>query len=116
MEQIKKKHHFVWKEYLRSWTKQDDVINAYLKKQKKVAKTNLINVAQEKFFYSSGEFSDEEQIVLRKLTFHLSDHNTLSSNLSILSAFTMLTDVKRELTKRNINFKSEDFKPGGFKS
>lgn len=110
MEQIKKKHHYVWREYLRSWTEKDDLIHTYFKKENKVAKPNLINVAQERFYYSSEEFTLTEKNNLKNLTFQLSDNYSSSANLSILSAFTLYSDIKRKLNQNNIDFIEDELK------
>lgn len=110
MEQIKKRHHYVWKEYLRSWTEEDDLIHTLFKKENKTAKPNLVNVAQEKFFYSSDDFTLEDIDYLKDLTLQLSDAYSLPANLNILSAFTLYSDIKRKLSKNNIDFNEEELK------
>jgi len=110
MEQIKKRHHYVWREYLRSWTEKDDLVYTFFKKENKVIKTNLINIAQEKFFYSSEDFTIEETEYLKDLTLRLSDSYSLPANLNILSAFTLYSNIKIKLNKNNIDFNEEELK------
>lgn len=110
MEQIKQRHHYVWREYLRSWTEGDDLIHTFFKKDNKIAKPNLVNVAQERFFYSSEDFTVEEINYLKDLTHQISDNYSLPANLSILSAFTFYPDIKRKLNQNNIDFNEEELK------
>lgn len=66
MTQIKKKQHYVWKEYLMSWSNKDQIFTSF-KSSGKVFKTNLDRVVQERFFYSLEEFTEEEEIILKEL-------------------------------------------------
>ncbi len=110
MEEIKKRHHYVWKDYLRSWAESNDLIPTYFKQQKKTAKPNLENVAQEKFFYESEEFTIEEQKKLFDIAYQLSDKNSLEACLGILSVFTTYSEIKNLLVEKEIDFSENDIR------
>lgn len=61
---LTKKQHYVWKAYLRSWSKNDLIPTLFLNK-KKVETTNLINVAQKRFFYRFDYLNHNEIAFLR---------------------------------------------------
>ncbi len=60
MSTIKKRQHYVWRNYLRSWADKKDHIWACKKDDSKILHTNLMNVAQEGYFYSISELADNE--------------------------------------------------------
>lgn len=104
MEEIKKRHHYVWKDYLRSWAESNDLIHAYFKLQEKVAKPNLKNLAQEIFFYDSEEFTKEERNQLLRISYQFSDKNSLEACLSIYSAFIFYSEIKNQLIEKRIAY------------
>ncbi|QXP73559.1 DUF4238 domain-containing protein [Tenacibaculum sp. AHE15PA] len=106
MTDIKRKHHYVWKEYLRAWATKDDLIYTYFKRNNKVAKPNLKKIAQELYYYSSEEFTKKEKKDLIRITHQISDEYSLEVNISILSAFNIYSDIKRN----NTNIKEEELK------
>jgi len=55
---------------------------------------NLINVAQENFFYKFQEYTLEEEIILFELIKEWSDVETLKFNLEIYRTFTLYSKVK----------------------
>ncbi|MBI6119633.1 DUF4238 domain-containing protein [Salegentibacter maritimus] len=110
MEEIKKRQHYVWKDYLRSWAESNDLIPTYFKQQKKTAKPNLRNVAQEIFFYESAEFTKVELKQLLDITYQLSNENSLESCLSIFSAFTFYSEIKNQLIEKKIDFSESDIR------
>ncbi|MDG4655261.1 DUF4238 domain-containing protein, partial [Chryseobacterium arthrosphaerae] len=98
MNEIKRKHHYVWREYLRNWSISDK-INAFMIKEKKNLKgINLTNVAQERYFYELEVFSKEEELVLYHLIKSWSDPETLSINLEIFRLFTSYSSIDQLVT------------------
>jgi hypothetical protein len=84
----KRKHHYVWREYLRSWSCEEKIYS-YIKSENKIAKPNLMGVAQQRFFYSLEEFSLEEEIILKELVKQYSNCNaSLKINLELLNIYT----------------------------
>jgi len=95
--QVKKKHHYVWKEYLKSWSENKQV-PALIKKSEKIIKTNPEGLAQQRYFYALEEFSQEEEVILKKLVNQWSKKSTLKINLEFYELFTSYSNLKR-LTK-----------------
>lgn len=110
MEEIKKRHHYVWKHYLCSWSIKDDVAFTYLKKRNEVVQNDLKNFAQERFFYESEEFTRGEQKELLGLAYRLSDKNSLEACLGILSAFITYSEIKNLLVQKKIDFSENDIR------
>lgn len=110
MEEIKKRQHYVWKDYLRAWAESNDLIHTYFKQQKKTARPNLKNVAQEKFFYEAEEFTIEEQKELLEITSKLSSKSSLEACLGVLSVFFTYSEIKNQLVKNNIDLSENDIR------
>ncbi|HBV15798.1 DUF4238 domain-containing protein [Chryseobacterium carnipullorum] len=97
MTEIKKRHHYIWREYLRNWST-DEKINSLLLQEKKIlTEVNLVNVAQEKFFYQLEEFTEEEEIILFELVKSWSNEATLEMNLEIYKSFTSYSKLKKSV-------------------
>lgn len=61
---IKIKQHYVWRDYLREWSVDDQICCNRLGK---IFKTNLENIAQERLFYKINELENEDIKLLREL-------------------------------------------------
>lgn len=93
--ELKKKHHYVWKNYLRNWSNVE-YINTYFIDSKKIIKTNLINIAQEKLFYRLEKFSDLEK---EQIEFLLNDHcekAIIPAAKELLKCFYLYTDFSQD--------------------
>lgn len=95
MTEIKKRHHYIWREYLRNWSINDKINSLLLQDKKILSDVNLMNVAQEKFFYKLEEFTKEEEIILFELVKAWSEEATLEMNLEIFKTFTSYSKVKK---------------------
>lgn len=60
MSTIKKRQHYVWRNYLRSWADKKDHIWALKNDDKKILHPELMGVAQEKYFYRIHELTKNE--------------------------------------------------------
>ena len=60
----KKRHHFVWRKYLRKWAP-DEKIACLM--ESRIFETDLMNVGQEKYFYKLKELTLEEVAFLKAL-------------------------------------------------
>ena len=78
----KKRHHFVWREYLRSWGS-NEYIFAYKKSVDKIINPNLMGIAVQNYFYSLDEFTLEEELILKELVKEFSNENALKLNLEL---------------------------------
>lgn len=65
MENLKKKQHYVWRNYLKPWLDSSDGIQCYFKDLQKIVNTGLMALAQEKYFYKLECFTKDELVFLR---------------------------------------------------
>jgi len=61
--QKKKRHHFVWRKYLRSWSNNESI---FCRMGERIFPTNLMNIGQEKYFYRLKELKAEEITFLKQ--------------------------------------------------
>tara|TARA_B100001939_G_C16817138_1_gene562658 strand:+ start:65 stop:931 length:867 start_codon:yes stop_codon:yes gene_type:complete len=93
---MKKKHHYVWKHYLKPWSKAGQI---WAKHKERIFRTNLENVAQRRFFYAVPRFGPVEQDFIRQYirnTSHPSAHQTLLDDLFILQSIAIGTPEFRK--------------------
>jgi hypothetical protein len=95
MTEIKKRHHYIWREYLRNWSINEKINSLLLQDKKILNDVNLMNVGQEKFFYKLEEFTREEEIILFELVKSWSNEATLEMNLEIFKTFTSYSKLKK---------------------
>jgi len=97
MSNVKKRQHYVWRQYLRAWTT-DENIWTYFKELSKIEKPGLMGVAQERYFYKLSDFTDEEESFLKNFIEILSPTQELKEfNLEFLSIFTITNNLKKKL-------------------
>ncbi len=95
---ITKRQHYVWRAYLRAWCpKEDDKIFSLIIGSKKIIKTDLMNVAQERYFYEFNNITEEEKIFLE--SFVKDKKNTTQSIISDLIQILSLTQELKEIKK-----------------
>lgn len=102
----KKKHHYVWREYLRSWSNKE-LIFAYSKSQNKIFKPNLMGIAVERHFYSLHEFTLEEEAILKELVKLYSSQTALKINLKLVDLFLAYSRIKRLENEDEFNFDTD---------
>lgn len=95
---IVKKQHYIWRNYLRSWANKESIW-AYLFKSKKIIQTNLMNVAQERYFYHLKDFTIKEEKCLKQFIVLTSPKITKSLNLDFLHMYTSTSKLKATLDK-----------------
>jgi len=104
--ELKKRHHYVWKNYLRNWSN-SEYINTYFIDSKKTIKTNLINVALEKSLYKLEKLNDLEK---EQIEFLLNDHcekAIIPAAKELLKCFYLYTNFSQ---KTSYDFhKSDEF-------
>lgn len=110
MKENKKKHHYVWKEYLRSWTNGNDKIYTLLKSKNEIIHTNLVGVVQKRYYYSLEEFTIEEEIILHELVKNFSTKEALTINLELFKIYTSYSRIKRQLLNESSENISEESK------
>lgn len=69
MNQVTKKQHYIWRNYLRPWTDNNSTTGriACLRKNK-IFSTSLMNIAQENYFYNIHPLSELERHLIYKIT------------------------------------------------
>ncbi len=92
------KQHYVWREYLRNFCFKNDTTYSLINKMK-IVPNNLMNVAQERYFYKLHDISREEYIFLNDfLNIFIEDNNELKEYL-----LTVLTSYLTIFLKNTIN-------------
>ncbi|UPQ78554.1 DUF4238 domain-containing protein [Flavobacterium azooxidireducens] len=91
----KKKQHYVWKEYLRSWCNSKDQIHTYIKSTDKTIISNLTGVVQQRYFYSLEDFTIEEEDNLELLVKNFSNESMLKTNMVLFELYTSYSKSKR---------------------
>lgn len=79
MKDFKRKQHYIWKYYLRAWTKDEQIL---CKRFDKIFKSALENLGQSHFFYESIALNDSELEHL--MAFFRVAHPTAQQNLTAL--------------------------------
>src|SRR5690348_3233680 len=100
MTQLKKKQHYVWKEYLKAWSSGNKIFT-YLKASNKTIFSNLDGVAQERFHYSLQEYTIEEEMILEEAVKNFSHPDVKEMNLDFYAVLTAYSKLKRELSKKD---------------
>ena len=93
---IVKRQHYVWRHYLRPWADKESIW-AYLKETDKIIKSDLMGVAQEKYFYKLVDFTAEEEAFLVKYIEHSSPSLVKDLNFDFLRLFTSTGKLKKQL-------------------
>lgn len=96
MSDLKKRQHYVWRNYLRPWA-DNESIWTYFKELDKIIKPGLMGVAQEKYFYEIIDFTDSEEDFLKKYIDHTSPAVLKSLNFDFLNLFTSTSKLKKQL-------------------
>ncbi len=107
MEDIKKKHHYVWKKYLLNWSKNDKyMVYAYLHKKKDIIFSSPENIAQQRFFYELDEFTIDEEIKLYKFIKSFEDEIDQTLYIDLFKEYTIYSNLKRQFDNKYINIYS----------
>lgn len=96
MSSIKKRQHYVWRQYLRPWA-QTENIWTYFKELNKVEYPGLMGVGQEKYFYKLVTFTQEEEEFLRKFIEHTSHPTVKPLCMDFLEMFTYHYKLQKQL-------------------
>jgi hypothetical protein len=92
VKNLKKHHHYVWKEYLKPWTTENKI---YCKRKGKTFLTSLNNVGQERFFYKSIKLGTEEIKFIKFIINGLKPDKAESINL-IYNLYTYISNSNDE--------------------
>ncbi|WP_323651899.1 DUF4238 domain-containing protein [Aliarcobacter butzleri] len=98
---IKTRHHYVARYYLKAWIDNKEQITVY-RKLDKVFKTNLMNVAQKRFFYELQNLTLQE-INFVKSVINLSPNGKLKKiNEKWLEMYIFIFKIEKQIKKYNI--------------
>jgi len=102
---IVKRQHYVWRQYLRSWSSKDRICTL-LKEKNEVRTTGLMGVAQERYFYRLQELSISEFELLEGLI-SKSHHSVQGLLNDFLIPYRAFTDISKKIKGSKPNEKIE---------
>lgn len=88
----KKKHHYVWRFYLKSWSNKESI---FCKMNNKVFQSNLMGIAQEKYFYKLNDLTDREKEIIQKLAIDNSPKHLKKLHNNFVNVFTSIYNLKK---------------------
>lgn len=101
----KKRQHYVSRQYLRPWCKKEQI---FCMREKKIFNPNILNIAQEKYFYELQEITDDEIKFIYKTFIETSPKELQENHLKFLFSFTapfILEKIaKNKIQKQQMNF------------
>lgn len=89
----KKKQHYVWRSYLRPWSNKERI---WCLRENKIFHSNLMGVAQEKYFYRIKELTDIEVGFIRRIAVERSSGPLREANIGWIQMFDALYELKRK--------------------
>ena len=83
MNQVTKKQHYIWRNYLRPWTDNNSTTGRITCLRKnKIFPTSLMNIAHENYFYNIHALSDLERQCIYKMVI---EHSVSKCKSSVIS-------------------------------
>jgi hypothetical protein len=108
MNKIKKKrHHYVWRSYLRNWSV-NDCIKTYFIKSETWASPNLMRVGLQKHFHRIKRFTNKEYEFCKSL-FNLLPITKSSSSMELLEMFSGINNPDIQTIDKNKRKEYRDF-------
>ncbi len=97
----KRRQHYVWRHYLRSWSNNDQI---WCHHDGKTFLSNLMGVAQKRDFYKISELTESDILIINKTAIEFTNNKMLKeANAGWIDAFQMLFTVKKQLSASKIN-------------
>lgn len=87
----KRRHHYVWRRYLRAWSDNEKI---FCLREKKILNPNLMGVAQQRDFYKLRELRDEDVSFIKKLAIENSPKGLVRGHEDLLHAFSLISQLK----------------------
>lgn len=103
---IKKRQHYVSRYYLKAWT--DNKEHICCLRENKIFSSNLMGVAQEKYFYELQNLTDTEIDLVKKLAIEPSPKNIQESHLDFLNSYLLTFKFEKILKEKMDNEKKEE--------
>ena len=102
----KRKHHYVWKEYLQSWSKDGKI---FCLRKGKLFNTSLENIAQERDFYKLKELTKHDMNIIYELGIkNITNPQLKKLNENWIHSFSKIFLIKESLIQNNISEKELD--------
>lgn len=93
----KKRHqHYVWRYYLNAWAENEQI---YCLRNKKIFKTNLMGIAQERDFYRLKELNEQDIFLINKLLIEQSPEFIRKEHEILLKIFLAPYELIKKLRK-----------------
>lgn len=100
--QLKKKQHYVWREYLRNWSNKE-LINCFIKSQNKVITPNIVNTSQENYFYKIPEYNNDEILEIIDIAKDHSNAKLFPHILKIIYGLFQISELSNVFKEDNEN-------------
>lgn len=103
----KRKHHYVWRYYLKSWSLDKQI---FCLRDKKIFKPNLMGIANKRDFYKLKEITEADIDFIKKFLIDQSSSHLQEVHLRTLGIFTLTQNIIRENQKLQDNGLESDQK------
>ncbi len=104
---VKKRQHYVSRYYLKAWSNSKEQI--YCLRENKIFFSNLMGVAQEKYFYELQNLTEDEVSLINRLAINTSPESMRESHLDFLNKYLLVFNVEKTLKNKIIPIKQKDF-------
>ncbi|HIH2748262.1 TPA: DUF4238 domain-containing protein [Burkholderia lata] len=94
MTEKKRKQHYVWRGYLRSWAEREQI---WCRRDSKIFKVNLMNIAQERDFYRLRELSSKDVAFLKLVIGKATGNSLRRANLGQLEFFGKIFEMQSKI-------------------
>jgi hypothetical protein len=91
MTNKKRRHHYVWRKYLRAWSEDEKI---FCLRDKKIFNPNLMGVAQKRDFYKLNELSREDISFINELVIRNSPKELVDGHENLLKNFSYVRKLK----------------------
>lgn len=96
----KRRHHYVWRYYLRSWA-QDEKI--YCLREGKIFNPNLMGIGQKRDFYKISDLTEDDIYFINKLVIEPTYDHLHETNKKWVDLFCLISNMKQTLKNNNLN-------------
>ncbi|KEK26512.1 DUF4238 domain-containing protein [Shewanella xiamenensis] len=96
----KRRHHYVWRNYLRSWSDNEQI---WCARNKKVFPTNLMNIGQERDFYRLNELTKQEISFLTLLINQHTSEAIQKLNHGWVELFTAVFKIREQVNNHGLS-------------
>ena len=96
----KRKHHYVWRYYLRAWANNDSI---WCSREGKIFKSNLMNIGQIKDFYKLKELSSSDIEFIYKAAIEPSAPHLQELHKGLISSFNLVFNIRKSIENNEIN-------------